>query len=642
MDTPFGTSSQLTQAHRIGVLRTPLGTDRLVLVRFDGREGLGELFEFSIDALSADRDIDFDGAIGRNCCVSLSTYGSTRHFNGVLVEAQWKGPRDDNYAYRLTLRPWLWLLGRTTDCRIFENMTVKDIIKQVFQDRGFTDFDDATTQSYPKIEYCVQYRETDINFVCRLMEQYGIYYFFRHSEDKHVLVMADSKSSHNAVPGHATTPFIALGEPNQSTREHLADWVSDRRFRTGKVELKDYDYLKPSAKLLSDANGTARYSHGTMEFYDYPGKYTEQNDGDKFAKIQLEAEQCLDHRRFGTGDAASLFPGGLTRLERQPKPSENVEYLVVRASHEFATEYYRTGARGAPDRVYRGSYEFLPSDIPFRSPIVTPKPFVHGPQTAKVVGKTGEEIDVDEHGRILVQFFWDRKRKQSCRVRIAQVWSGKQWGAIFIPRIDQEVVVEYLEGDPDRPLVTGTVYNGDNKVPYTLPENKTKGGWKTDSSKGHGGYNELVFEDKKGSEEIGVHAQKDLDIVVLNSETREIGERFMPPKGSPSRTTTLKMGDDSLTIQFGDQKIELTLGQQTTDALLMIQHSVMHMTTVQLTPAALNITSPIINLNASAAINMNAGAAINMLAPVVNIGSIVNVPVLNAGSGTVGGVAPLI
>ena len=617
-------NSKLAQAERIGTLETPLGQDVLVLVRFDGSEGLSELFEFRIEALSENDDIDFDAAIGRNCAVKFGTYGSERVFNGVLVEAQWLGISETNYAYRLILRPWFWLLSRTTDCRIFENKSVIDIIKDVFSDRGFSDFRDRTTQSYPKIEYCVQYRETDLNFVLRLMEQYGIYYFFEHSDDKHILVMADAKSSHMAIPGHASVPFIALAGSDQAEREHLFEWFARRRFRTGKIELKDYDYLKPNAKLLSDAKGTEKYTKSDMEFYDYPGKYKEQDDGDRFAKVQLEAEQALDHRRFAAGDAASLFPGGLVTLEKHWKSSENIPYLVLRATHAFVTESYRTtGGAALPDRPYQGSYEFLPSDRPFRGPIVTPKPFVHGPQTAKVVGKSGEEIDVDEHGRILVQFYWDRKKMQSCRVRIAQVWSGKKWGGIFIPRIDQEVVVEYLEGDPDRPLVTGTVYNNDNRVPYPLPENKTIAGWKSDSSKGHGGYNEFIFEDKKGEEEIHVHAQKDLNLVILNSETREIGEQFMPPRGSASRSTTLKNGDDTLAVQMGDQSVTIA-GNQTTNVGEMISTTAMLSTTltvglstVTITPASISITSPVVNVVAEATLNLEA--------PIINLTGVVNI-----------------
>lgn len=627
----------LVQAQRVAILKTPLGEDTLVLVRFDGQEGLGQLFEFRIDALSTDQDIDLDGAIGRNCSVTYKTFGVQRFFNGVLVEARWLGPRDSNFGYRLVLRPWFWLLSRTSDCRIFENKTVVDIIKTVFSDRGFHDFRDATTESYQQIEYCVQYRETDIDFVSRLMEQYGIYYFFEHTEDKHTLVMADSKSSHQRVPELGTLDFIALAGADRHPRQHVSEWVADRRFRTGKIELKDYDYQKPNAKLLADANGSAQYTHADMELYDYPGRYKEQQDGNSFAKVQLEAEQAQDHRRLGFGDAASLFPGGLTELQNQIKPSENMEYLVLGASHHIAVEGYRSGGVTGGDQAYQGSYEFLPSDQPFRMPLSTPKPFVHGPQTAKVVGKSGEEIDVDEYGRILVQFYWDRKKMQSCRVRIAQVWSGKQWGGVYIPRIDMEVVVVFVEGDPDRPLVTGTVYNGNNKVPYDLPDNKTVAGWKSDSSKGHGGYNELIFEDKKKSEKIGIHAQKDLNIVVLNKETREIGKDFLPPMGAPSRETTLKNGDDSLKIEMGDQTIDIDLGSQaitvmqkaTRDAKLMIADSVI-MSSVSITPASISITAPVINLTAA--------TAINLTAPTITLTGIVNI----VGPLTVGGMVPVL
>ncbi|MCW6506729.1 type VI secretion system Vgr family protein [Lichenifustis flavocetrariae] len=639
-------SAALVQAERIATLTTPLGEDTLVLVRFNGTEHMSQLFEFTIDALSEERDVDFDRAIGRNCSVSLTAYGGTRVFNGILVEAQWLGPKNDYFSYRLVLRPWFWLLSRTTDCRIFEKKTVLEIIKQVFSDRGFNDFRDNTTQSYPQIEYCVQYRETDLDFVSRLMEQYGIYYFFDHSSAKHMLVMADAKSSHQAVPGLASLPFIALKGSDRREREHVFEWKADRQFRTGKVELKDYDYMKPNAKLLSDAKGTAGYTKSDMEFYDYPGQYIEQDKGDRFAKVQLEAEQARDQRRFASGAAPSLFPGGLTTLEEQIKPSENIQYLVLGATHTIVTESYRSGAATLEDQVYEGSYEFLPGDRPFRAPLTTPRPFVHGPQTAKVVGKSGEEIDVDEEGRILVQFYWDRKKMQSCRVRIAQVWSGKAWGGIFIPRIDQEVVVEFLEGNPDRPLVTGTVYNGDNKVPYDLPSNKTKNGWKTDSSKGHNGYNELVFEDKAGSEEIGIHAQKDLNLVVLNAETREIGEKFMPPMGSPSRSTTLKNGDDELKLEMGDQNITLAMGSQnvsimmnqTTSANMAISSTAMlshtdacgPLTSTAMTPASMSDTAPMIMITGM--------AQVTVTAPIINLVGIVNV----TGLLTVNGMIPML
>jgi type VI secretion system secreted protein VgrG len=561
-------SQVLKQDDRIGRFTTPLGEDVLVLVRFDASEGLSELFEYRIEALSEDADLDFDKSVGQACQLKLKTYGQEREFNGIMTEAQWQGVQDKFDSYRIVLRPWLWLLSHTTDCRIFQDKKAPEIIKEVFQDRGFTDFRSKLTDegSYPKLEYCVQYRETDLNFVSRLMEQHGIYYFFEHNDGKHTLVLADSKSSHAPVRGRAQMPFIPHTRDFYRKEECLYDWVSERRFRSGKVELNDYNYLKPNTQMLSDAKASEKYTRSDMELYDYPGKYTEKSDGEFYAKIQLQAEQALDHRRHGNGDAMSLFPGGLTRLERYPVDSQNIEYLVVRATHAFVSEFYRSSSTSVSPENYYGSYEFLPSDHPFRAPVVTPKPLIHGIQTAKVVAKdddSSEEIDVEELTEIYVRFYWDRKKKRSCKLRVAQVWSGKKWGGQFIPRIGQEAVIEFLEGDPDRPLVVGTVYNDDNKPPYDLPSQKSIAGIKSDSTKGGNSqnYNEWQFEDKKGSEKIGVHAEKDLQLVIRHAETRNIGETFETPVGSPSRQTTLQNGDDQLDVQSGNQKVTIASDQ---------------------------------------------------------------------------------
>jgi type VI secretion system secreted protein VgrG len=552
-------SAGLVQDQRIASLNTPLGKDVLALTGFEATEGLSELFEFRVDALSKDENIDFNKAIGHNCSVKFKSYkGAERVFNGVLVAAQWTGVKDVHYAYRLVFRPWLWLLSHTSDSKIHVKKTAPDIIKQVFSDAEFRDFRESLTASYPTIEYCVQYRESDLDFVCRLMEEFGIYYYFEHTSDKHTLVLADSKSSHKAVPG-GTVPYIALEERDRRDREHFYHWTSERKFQTGKVTLSDYDQLRPSAEMTSEAQASEGYNKANLEVYDYPGKYprggpTERkktSDGDKFAKIRLEAAQARDHRRHAAGDAISLYPGGLVNLDKHPTGSENVQYLIVRASHSFATEAYRSG--GGSDEVYTGNYELLGSDRPFRAPLTTPKPIIHGPQTAKVVGQQGEEIDVDEHGRITVQFHWDRDKKPSRRVRVAQVWSGKTWGGQHIPRIGQEVVVTFLEGDPDRPLVVGTVYNDEYRYPYKLPDNKTQSGLKSDSTKGGGGYNEIKYEDKKGSEKIEVHAQKDLDTVVENNETRKIGaNQTIDVENTISVTAgtkiVLKVGQSTITI----------------------------------------------------------------------------------------------
>jgi type VI secretion system secreted protein VgrG len=564
-------SESLSQDARLGELTTPLGKDVLALVRFDGTEGLSELFEFRVECLSKKPDLNFDGAIGQQCQVKIKMYDPAREFNGILVEAQCTGLEHDHHTYRLVLRPWLWLLGRTTDCRIFQDKTAPDIIKEVFNDRGFTDYKSELHEEgqCPKLEYCVQYRETDLNFVTRLMEQHGIYYFFKHEGGKHTLVLADSKSSHAAVPGLDSVPLRAATGQFISEVQHLTGWISERRFRTGKVELNDYNYETPNAQMLSDAQASERYQHSDMEFYDYPGKYKKKSEGERYAKIQLQSEQAADHRRHGQGLAVSLFPGGLTKLKEHRQSSENIEYLVVQASHTFVAEHYRATGSGSTDEVYDGSYEFLPSDKPFRAPIVTRKPLIHGIQTAKVVtkdAKSSEEIEVEQLTEIYVQFYWDRKKKRSCKVRVAQAWSGKNWGGQFIPRVGQEAVIEFLEGDPDRPLVIGTVYNDEYQPPYTLPDNKTVAGIKSNSSKGGGGYNEWNFEDKKGSEVIGLHAEKDYDLVIRHAETRTIGENF---GGGASRDTTLKNGDDKLQIQNGSQHVKISQ-DQTVDAMMTI------------------------------------------------------------------------
>jgi type VI secretion system secreted protein VgrG len=630
-------AGQLSQSERVAEFKTPLGKDVLALINIDGTETLGGLFQFNVEALSEQENIDFDKALGQGCTLKLKAYNEKeRIFHGIMTQARWVGKIEDFYHYKLVLRPWFWLLGYRADCRIFLDKDVKDIIKEVFTKAGFNDFEFRTNADYEKIPYCVQYRETDLAFVSRLMELNGIYYFFEHSDGKHLMALADSRSSHKAVADLPKVPFIPLSGAELRPEPHLYSWVSERRFRTGKVQFNDYDYLKPKKNLLAPSEASEKYTHAKLEVYDYPGKYDEEENGKQFSRFRLEAEQAADHRRIIEGDAAALYPGGLVSVEKHPTSAENREYLIVRADHRFSSHHYRSvkpaddkvvpgSERAEKDQVYYGYYEFQPSDRPFRMMPLTPKPRIHGIQTAKVVGKKGEEneeISTDEHGRIWVQFFWDREPKLTCPIRIAQVWASKKWGGIFIPRIGMEVVVEFLEGDPDRPLVVGTVYNGDNKVPYDLPDNKTMAGWKSDSSKGGNGYNEFVFEDKKSSEKIRMHAEKDHDVTVRNAETRTIGDAFMPPKGSPSRSTTLENGDDQLEIQMGDQTVTIPVGSQSTTAMLSITHTV-GMTTVTLTPASMSVESPVINRTAETVINDTAGATINLTAPLINLNGMV-------------------
>jgi type VI secretion system secreted protein VgrG len=593
-------------------LTTPLDKDVLCLETFSAYEGLGEPFEIQVDCLSEKENINFDDALGQACTIKLKTYEQKeRFFCGILTHAQWVGSKvgdQKESQYHLVLRPWFWLLNHSANCRIFLDKDVKEIIEKVFTDLGFSsgkDFKFRTTSNYDKIKYCVQYRESDFAFVSRLMEQYGIYYYFEHKDKQHTMVLADSRASHSPIEDLSKVNYHGQVMGYKRVEQQIDSWVSDRRFSTGTFALNDYDYLKPPKKLRASKETSERYVRALWEVYDYPGKYDEQDKGEKFAQFRLEAEQALDRRRNAGGEAPSLFAGGLVTLEKHPTSAENKEYLVVHASHHFGIQSYGPSADGAS---YQGSYQFLQSDRPFRTLPQTPKPRIHGIQTAKVVAKKGEdkeEISTDEHGHIWVQFYWDREPKKSCPIRVAQSWASKQWGEQFIPRIGMEVVVEFLEGDPDRPLVTGCVYNGDNKPPYALPDHKTQSGLKSDSTKGHNGYNEFMFEDKKDNELIRMHAQKNHEVTVLHDENWTIGN---------DRFTTVKEGNDYLEIEKGDLRTEVGRGSHNTHAQQQIL--VASNTAVKQIVIADGVTTHTLN---AGTISMQAPAMVEITAPMVII-----------------------
>jgi len=592
----------LSQDQRQGKLTTPLGENALALMQFSAIEGLSELFEIRIEAVSTEGGLDFASALGKGSTITLNTQDSKkRYFHGVTTEARWAGTQEDLYIYELVLRPWLWLLTRTSDCKIFAQKSPIDIIKQVFSDRGFSDFRDATSGSPPTLEYCVQYRETDFNFVCRLMEEYGVYYFFEHSDGKHTLVLADAKSSHQQVPDLSSLPYNPVADAGRREQQYLETWSLGRRAQSGVFVLEDYGYKKPSANLLAQSQNPGGYAHDSMEMFDYTYSYVDtegkdlvdQGVGEKLAKYKLEAVQSLDKRRSSMGAAASLFPGGLITLERHPEGGENREYLITHCTHDFAAETYRSG--GGSELGYVGNYEMTPSDRQFRAPLVTRKPEIVGYQSALVVKDKGggPEIDVDKFGRILVQFYWDRKKKPSRRVRVAQIWAGSSRGALFVPRVDDEVLIAYEEGDPDRPIVVGSVYNGTNAVPMTLPDKKTKSGILTRSSTGGSGYNMLLFDDTAGAENVKLRTQKDLKFKALNNQEINIG---VDRKDKVGNNIDQTVGTNH-TINVGT-KYALTAGSQ---IVLTVGAS-----TITMDPSTITLKAPTINVTGDALVSISA------------------------------------
>ena len=524
----------VTQQHRPIAIETPLGEDVLLLRSMSGTESLGRLFEYDLDLIhesrsgdSATQPIEVKRLLGENVTVRLETGRDTpRYFNGFITRIAQIGKDGRTTHYRATLAPWLWFLTRTTDCKIFQDMTVPQIVKSVFKAHGFDDLDDALFGQYHPRDYCVQYRETDFNFVSRLMEYEGIYYYFEHVRGKHTLVLADGAVAHEPNPGYEQVRFLQPANQSAPLGQCVHDWDVQHEVQPCVCSLNDYDFKKPRVSL----SGRSQLEHGdagpNLEVYDYPGKFREHDHGIEYARVRVE-EFHSDAEVFrGESTCHGLSCGGTFELTHHPCEAYLRTYLVTSITHHLETpEFNSAGESDGP--VYRCSLTAIDSKRPFRPARVTPTPVIQGPQTAIVVGKAGAEIWTDQFGRVKVQFHWDRYGKydetSSCWVRVAHSWAGKGWGSIFIPRIGQEVIVEFLEGDPDRPIITGRVYNGCSMPPYKLPANASISTIKSNSTKGGQGFNEIRFQDEKGEEQVFIHAEKNLDTRVKNNTYEWIG-----------------------------------------------------------------------------------------------------------------------
>ncbi len=550
-----------TQATRPLTIETVLGADKLLLLGFYGEESVSTLPLFTLEMLAADPQIPAERMLGSAVSVAVeSAAGGHRYFHGIVSRFA-QGEREHKHtAYSAEIVAWPWLLGFHSDCRIFQKVSVPEIVEQVFKDRGQSDFDLRLKGTYEKREYCVQYNETDLAFVQRLLEDEGIYYFIEHEKDRHVLVLSDHPTLLKPAKGAESIHMAAAGV-GWEAQDVVMTLHSDHRMRPGKVTHTDYNPLQPSSQLLR-SSGDDKY-----ELYEYPGHYQQHDVGERRALVRLEEQEVSRHIVRGESSCRALRPGALTEIGGHYRRSLNAKYHITSVRHSIR----QGGLLGRGEEAgfdYRNEFFAIPHDVPFRPPRVTPAPRVRGAQTATVVGAKGEEIWTDKYGRVKVQFHWDRVGKKdeasSCWVRVATPWAGKQWGAVHIPRIGQEVVVDFLEGDPDQPIIIGSVYNGEQMPPYKLPDMQTQSGVLSRSSKGGGAdnANELRFEDKKGSEEILLHAEKDLKIEVENDEVREVlHDRTTTIKNDDTRTVS--EGNDTATVEKGDQVLEISSGKQT-------------------------------------------------------------------------------
>ncbi|MGA7523374.1 MAG: type VI secretion system tip protein TssI/VgrG [Acidobacteriaceae bacterium] len=525
-----------TQTNRLISLTTPLGEDKLLLAALSGREAISELFSFHLDLLADGTPVDFSKIIGQSVTIAVGRFdGEPRYINGIVSQFAVTGHDNRFIRYQMTVVPWTWKLTRFTDCRIFHNRKVGDILADVFSSRGLGDYTLSLTGSYTPLEYCVQYRETDFQFISRLMEQHGLFYFFQHQENKHIMVIADSPSAHEPCPGQEKAGWnLVAGGVDQA--DVVTSWRFEQQWRSGKCSLTDYNFTTPSTSLLaSEPTIVSVGGNADFELFDYPGGQTTRSEGGSLAKLRMEEEEAIHLVGSGSSVCRAFTAGYRFGLTDHEQNSMNDSYVLTAIQHTASVA--GTYTEDEEDH-YSNEFTCIPASVPFRPERRTPRPVVRGPQTAVVVGSRtdqgsgdkggggdGEEIWVDDYGRVKVLFPWDRANACSCWVRVSQDWAGKGWGAINIPRVGQEVVVSFLEGDPDRPLVTGRVYNAEQVTPYALPHSGTITTFKTRSSTGGGddNYNELRFEDKTGDEQIFLRGEKDCDTRMKHDSREWIG-----------------------------------------------------------------------------------------------------------------------
>jgi type VI secretion system secreted protein VgrG len=536
---------------RVVTAHTPLGEEQLKFRSMRGTEGLSQLFEFEVDLLSADAALDLKSVLGKPLTLEIQTAvaGAPRFLNGQVVRFSMvgrEGGTSRHTIYRATVRPWLWYLTRSSDNKIFQNKSVVEILEEVFGDYGFA-FEKKLGGSYRQWEYCVQYNESDFAFASRLMELEGIYYWFKHEKGQHTLVLADDAGAHEPMPGYETIDYFAADRDIGEDMEVIRDWQPSEEVRPGSYTVDDFNFTTPKGDLVNVRSQPRSHDNADHDIYEWLGDYPAAGDGEHYARVRLEEVQALAQRSNGQATVRGMAPGYKFTMRNSPRADDNQEYLAVAVSYALREGGY---ASGAASGEYNFDFVVQPTSLPFRAPRQTPVPRTSGPQTATVVGPEGEEIWTDQYGRVKVQFHWDRygqKNENSSRfVRVSQIWAGERFGGVFTPRIGQEVVVDFIGGRVDRPVIVGRVYNADQMPPFALPGEATKSGIVTRSSKGgsSANANAFVFEDKMGAEQILLHAERKLDVEVEGDETHTTDK---------TRTTLIK-GHESATYESGEER----------------------------------------------------------------------------------------
>ena len=560
-----------TQEGGLFKIDTPLGEDVLLLRGFRGTEGISRLFNFQLDLLSEDPSIAFPDIIGKNVTISLKQPDqSYRYINGIISRFGQEATEEQFTSYTAEMVPWLWLLTRNSDCRIFKGKTVPEIIAQVFDDLGFNDFADSLQSSYEPREYCAQFRESSFNFVSRLMEQCGIFYFFKHEKGRHTLVLADSPTAHHPCPGQSSARYGRIsGGPQQDV---ITGWRIEQELHAGKYSHTDYNFQTSTTGLMASEPTVHEVGgNSKLEVYDYPGEHLSKGGGQSLAKIRMEEIEAGHLVAEGTSQCRMFISGCKFTLEEHPRPDMNTDYVLTEIEHTARTDAYGT-QRSVEGESYSNTFSCIPLSVPFRPPRVTPRPAHHSLATGTVIGGPGEEINTDQYGRVCVNFAWDKHNTGTTWCRVAQQWAGKGYGAMFIPRVGMEVYVDYQEGkEDDVPVIVGCVYNDKNMPRAPLPDRKDVSYWATHSTPG-GGFddrNYLAFCDTMGDELLGIRAQYDMKVSVMHDDTHEVGnDQEITITGN--RTEDVQQGNDAITVEQGNRTINISKGSHTTTAMKSI------------------------------------------------------------------------
>ena len=641
----------LRQADRLlSITSGPVGPDDLILTAFEGEESFSRLFSFRLEMVSENTGLQARDMLGQPLSFAVNTpTGAMRTFSGIIRSFSAGGVTQSNLRYySAEIVPALWFLTRSSNCKMYHNKKATDIVSEVLREYGVTDFS-IVSSPVPAREYCVQYRETAFDFVSRLMEEEGIFYFFEHADGSHKLIYGDSTGQYKNMENST----LEYHEDENWTG--IYHWAKSFAVTTAGYATTDYNFEDPGANMKSTANAMGDGIKQGSELFDYFGNYMVKSNGDTLAGIHAGEEEVSGCRVAGASRIPGLCPGFKFSVD-QLSPEDTQQYVTSWVRHSARDDSQFAQTSSGPD--YRNTFTCMPADKIFRPPRITPKAVVRGLQTAEVVGQG--EINTDEHARIQVKFFWDRTSDTSCYIRVAQFWAGNTWGAQFIPRVGHEVVVAFLEGDPDRPLVVGSVYNGRNRPPFSLPDNKTQSGIRTRSSTGGSGStcNEFRFEDKKGQEEVYLHAEKDMLVEVENDQTIDVDhDQTITVKNDRSKTieegnetikisqgnrdTTISQGNDTLAVSTGNRKstiqgsdtltvtgaIKVTSSNSITETASM-SVKVTANTSITLTcgpssikidPSGVQISGPMVKINASGMAQIQAGGILTLSGAMVSI-----------------------